>query len=62
MSTTDPATPRQPPDPVDLLDRLDADSIRERMAALDAERRALAVLLRAAATRERARREGAANA
>jgi hypothetical protein len=46
---TDPAA-----DPVGLLGQLSADTIRARMAELDAQRQALAVLLRAASARERA--------
>ena len=49
---TRPAAPA--PDPVALVDSLDADTIRAQMAALDERRRALSVLLRAALVRERA--------
>lgn len=40
-----------PPDPVELVDRLDAETIRTRLADLDRQSRALRVLLRAAVTR-----------
>jgi hypothetical protein len=37
-----------PPDPVELVRQLDASAIRQRLDALDRERAALLVLLRAA--------------
>lgn len=48
----------QPPnpgqdDPVALIERLDADAIRKRLDAIDQERRALLVLLRAALRRRK---------
>jgi hypothetical protein len=49
------ATHPQPSDPVELLRLLDADAIRDRIDALDRERDALRVLLRAA---QRTRRDG----
>jgi hypothetical protein len=48
------ATPPQTTDPVDLVRQLDPDAIRDRLEALDRERDALRVLLRAA---NRARRD-----
>jgi hypothetical protein len=57
MSTAESHTPTPTADPVGLLGQLSADVIRARMAELDAQRRALAVLLRAAAARERAERK-----
>jgi hypothetical protein len=40
-------------DPVTLVDRLEPEAIRQRLADLDRQSRALRVLLRAAVTRER---------
>jgi hypothetical protein len=56
MSAAEPHTPPPTADPIGLLGQLSADDIRARMAELDAQRRALAVLLRAAAARERSAR------
>ena len=42
------ATPTLPPDPVELVRSLDAGAIRARLEAMDREREALRVLLRAA--------------
>jgi hypothetical protein len=59
------ATPdAMPDDPVTLLSHLPADAIRARMDELEAEQRALRVLLRSALARERAlaRRRGGASA
>jgi hypothetical protein len=44
------------PDPVALVDGLDAAAIRARIAELERQGRALRVLLRAAVARERRRR------
>jgi hypothetical protein len=58
------STPAQP-DPLDVARTLDADNIRARMYALDAERTTLSALLRAANARDKAekrRREIAAAA
>jgi hypothetical protein len=44
-------------DSVELVRRLDPDEIRARLAAIDAERKALMVLLRAAVRRGQARPE-----
>jgi hypothetical protein len=43
------------PDPVALVDQLEPDAIRTRLAELDRQSRALRVLLRAAVARERRR-------
>jgi hypothetical protein len=48
------------PDPVALVDRLDPDAIRTRLADLDRQSRALRVLLRAAVARSRRRAAQAA--
>jgi hypothetical protein len=40
-------------DPLALVERLDPETLRERIRELDRQRRALAVLLRAAVARER---------
>jgi hypothetical protein len=48
MDTPNPIT-----DSVELVRRLDSDEIRARIAALDEERQALVVLLRAALRRSR---------
>lgn len=53
MTHSDPS-PTLSSDPVSLLSQLSADAIRARLDALDAERRALAVLLRSALARDRA--------
>jgi hypothetical protein len=42
------ATNLSPTDPVALLSQLDADAIRQKLGAIDRERKALLVLLRAA--------------
>jgi hypothetical protein len=59
-------TPTTPPltDPVALIEGLESRTIRERLADLDEQSRALRVLLRAAVARERAaaRRQTAAAA
>jgi hypothetical protein len=47
-------------DPVALIEQLDAADLRRQIAELDRQRRALAVLLRAAAARERQRDRAAA--
>jgi hypothetical protein len=49
MSPTTPA-----PDPIETLSTITADQLRQRLQALDAERRAIVVLLRSVAARERA--------
>jgi hypothetical protein len=41
-------------DPVSLVDRLNSTALRQQIDQLDGQRRALAVLLRAAMARERA--------
>ena len=43
--------PATTPDPVAIIQSLNADSLRERIARLDKERQALMVLLRAAIRR-----------
>jgi hypothetical protein len=40
-------------DPVALLDQLDAKQLRQRLAALDRERAAIVVLIRAASARDK---------
>jgi hypothetical protein len=42
-----------PADPVSLIERIDPDAIRERLADLDRQTRALRVLLRSALARQR---------
>lgn len=44
----------QPPDPVTLLANLSVEQLRQRLADLDAEAKAVRVLLRSALARERA--------
>lgn len=51
-----------PPDPVALLRQLDAGTIRERLAAIERERRALLVLLRAACRARPEQRKAVAHA
>jgi hypothetical protein len=48
------------PDPVVLVDQLEPEAIRQRIAELDRQSRALRVLLRAAVARERAASQGQA--
>jgi hypothetical protein len=57
----DADTPHAPTDPVALLATITTEDIRVRLDQLDAEQRALRVLLRSAIARERARdrRKGA---
>jgi hypothetical protein len=50
-ATSPPSTTR---DPIGLIAQLSADEIRARLDELDAEQRALRVLLRSVAARERA--------
>lgn len=49
------ATHTPPPDPIAIVQQLDAAALRERIDALDRERKALLVLLRAAQRMERGR-------
>jgi len=56
-----PATP-SPTDPVAILRQLDADAIRARLDAMERERRALLVLLRAARCNKPADQKAVANA
>lgn len=44
-----------PTDAADLIERLDPQTLRDRIAELDRRRRALAILLRAAVARDRVR-------
>jgi hypothetical protein len=53
METTEPKTTKNTADPIGLLEQVSADAVRERIAELDDQRRALVVLLRAARARER---------
>ena len=53
--TTTPLRPLHQAGPVELLRTLDANEIRRRLSDLDAERRALLVLLRAALAASRTR-------
>jgi hypothetical protein len=46
-------------DPVQLVQNLDADEIRRRIDAIDSEREALLVLLRAAQRNDRRKQQGA---
>jgi hypothetical protein len=50
------STATAPPDPVALLAGLDADTLERRLAELDAERKAVSLVLRSVRARDRARR------
>ena len=54
MDSPTPLESHVPADQVDLLRRLDADAIRERLAVMERERHALLILLRVARATGRA--------